>query len=863
MPATRTPFLNYLSGLTILVGLALAAGTCEAADPPHADRDGFPLPAEAVARVGSLRLRCSRDETYLQYSPDGTLLAAFCDGSLPLWDARTGKLVREIKVRGDESVSSHARSVDGVFSADGKTAVFLTGSTCRWFDVRTGEEVRHLDLKFSMKKEDEAILAPRGETLVALDTNYDRDLVVFDLRSGRERFRRTSAKVWFRPLVFSPDGKTLAELEGNGVFPVARVRFLDVETGRELGSFGTKDLRPFLLFSPDGKRLFRRDKEGVDILSVPSGQTLCRIENSPDQVTLAAFAPDGSVLVDREGSDSYAAWIDPATGKELRRLRLGFDFLRPRFHLHGQISACAFAPDGKRLAVSSPEFSGKRNRPPYSRGFSISQWDVATGRRLAASAEVSDCPYQFSADGRLLWLGRDGYMALVDWQTGREIRRVPREGRSSFCALSPSGSRIAGTNADGKLTIWDAESGLELQVFRSRDRRQADPVFSADGKSLYVSDSGRSVQFLDVATGKEVSNFAWRFNITTLVASPDGRQLLTMDGQPFSQGPQRVWLRDLVGRGQSRELIPGKESGTVQSVAFSADGTLLAAIGLIWGAPNPKTGAQTASGSVTLWDARSGEVRFVVPGLADFPDVLSFSPDGRTLATGSYDGTVRLWEVASGKERHRFAGHPDGIGGILFSPDGKLLAADSFDTACLLWDVEGRYGKPPTATPFADNDAARLWLALQNPDAAVAFRAMRELLARPGPAVAMLRDRLQLVAADNKLVDRWLRDLDADAFAARERAAAELKAVANKIEPRLRKFLAEKPSAEAKRQIEGILESTRGMTPDQLLEVRSVEVLERLGTAEARDLLGSLARGAERSLLAREAGTAVERLKAR
>src|SRR5262249_24959102 len=145
----------------------------------------------------------------------------------------------------------------------------------------------------------------------------------------------------------------------------------------------------------------------------------------------------------------------------------------------------------------------------------------------------------------------------------------------------------------------------------------------------------------------------------------------------------------------------------------------------------------------------------------------------------------------------------------------------------------------------------RLWNALEDSDAAVAFGAMRELFARPGPAVALFRERSPFAACDNTVVDRWIRDLDADAFAVREKATAELTAIANKIEPRLRKFLAEKPSAEARRRIEGILETTGRMTPERLRGVRSVEVLEHLGTAEARELLAQAAGGAEGDVLTR------------
>ena len=53
---------------------------------------------------------------------------------------------------------------------------------------------------------------------------------------------------------------------------------------------------------------------------------------------------------------------------------------------------------------------------------------------------------------------------------------------------------------------------------------------------------------------------------------------------------------------------------------------------------------------------------------------VAFSPDGRTLATGSDDKTARLWEVASGKEIATLRGHESGVYFVAFSPDGRTLA---------------------------------------------------------------------------------------------------------------------------------------------------------------------------------------------
>src|SRR5262249_35195642 len=148
---------------------------------------------------------------------------------------------------------------------------------------------------------------------------------------------------------------------------------------------------------------------------------------------------------------------------------------------------------------------------------------------------------------------------------------------------------------------------------------------------------------------------------------------------PVSPASIKLWK---LGAGANRATL--LDVGAMSGVAISPDGKTLA------------TGSW--EGTVTLWDVNSGRERATRKAHEEVACSVAFSPDGKRLVTGGWDHAVKVWDVATGKEVLTLK-VDSRIYCVAFSPDGKVVAGGTRDRMARLWDAET--GKELAALPHA------------------------------------------------------------------------------------------------------------------------------------------------------------------
>ena len=301
-------------------------------------------------------------------------------------------------------------------------------------------------------------------------------------------------------------------------------------------------------------------------------------------------------------------------------------------------------------------------------------------------------PFATRGDGGVLLLGiteKSQSLEFRDISSGKVLRTfpLPVKGEARFVAVSltPDGRRAAGSvrtgDAQGDAVIaWDTGTGQVLKM--SPVRRPTDVALTPDGRLLAVGDEEGSVRVWPLDDTREaVTLSAGRSRIMALTFGPDP----VHRADPGLLPGTRDWLLATGDGGgmvcvwDLRLRIPRSYGRSVHNyfnlLSFSPDGMTLASAGPWW---------------VCLWDVASGQQVLTIPA-NNINAGLAFSPDGRQLAVSQVESFSRpsrltVWELDDGRGLRVLRGLGSHPARLAVSPDGRRTAAISNDWHVAVWD---------------------------------------------------------------------------------------------------------------------------------------------------------------------------------
>lgn len=399
------------------------------------------------------------------------------------------------------------------------------------------------------------------------------------------------------------DGKTILATEHGELFTIdvaSGKRDKLVEGSRSEGLFGLGSFMSSsdLLVSPDGNRVVWSHGSGNVMTRLADGSESPATENSPK-----AFSPDGSILLaaSEHMAELHGASVDVPDGHETP--------------VHG----LAFLSQGKVLVSS---------------GEDLRFWDGRSCQLLRTStSQGKPTRIMASADGtKLLIQGRE--LRFVDVEG--HVSTLDRKDKPNAVAMSRDGKRLAvGTHRYGE------DSGLGV----------------LEGKSTIAS----------MKTDRRIEHLEF---------SPSGETLMVL--------VDRAWGEDKQKAAEPRLTLRRVDNLEVQS-AIPTEVTDDASYAMFAGGEDQLL-VGAVHRSMSLFDRKQGRVvrRFAFEGCCKTAAV---SPDG-ALVAGSSESKIAVWELATRKFKGVLSGHVDDVTALSFTPDGKMLASGSEDTTILFWDVD-------------------------------------------------------------------------------------------------------------------------------------------------------------------------------
>jgi WD40 repeat protein len=596
---------------------------------------------------------------------DGTRLITYAlqERSLKVWELQSRRLIRTI----DANVLGSTGWLD--VTSNGRYMVTTHGDgSLHVIDLDTGGFVR--SIAKDLGERPNLTITPNGQDVIT--GRGDGILQLWDLATGRLKlqFGDTSARIkGIYDVVTLPDSGSILVPYQDGT-----VKQWSLSTGHKVRTFAIDANN--IAVAPDGQRFVSRDVTSIKIWNLATGQLERNIEGvdwSPggvqiDRLGRYIFVDVGAK--DHTRDEGKIEIREFETGKLVRTLNVGI----------GKGRSFAISDDGRRLVQGSVYAA-------------ITVWDTETGQLVErfGFGRPQERSAAFTSDGNsLVVFLDDGTIQVWNPGTGELVRSLQRPGTVEVCDYWKQGTLIIGARhaicADAENPsprVWDIDTGKFTGLFKDLDKPTPKgtrtPVLSAtkDGRYLFSSNyaaNGKSldpgdqvVRQWDIKSGRIVRRLQHAGSVTAIGVSPDGRYVLTHDGQ------LKLW--------------------------GVADGKLLRSV--TWVGKIPQGGIAFVGDTIRIIDSNRVallDTRNLRP-IKDHPHSITrgkpaLTEDGMRAAIVFFHDTwkLELWDLENRKLLRSFKGLPTSprfdLGDVAIAPGGTRIVVPGMPTGIGVWDAE-------------------------------------------------------------------------------------------------------------------------------------------------------------------------------
>lgn len=441
-------------------------------------------------------------------------------------------------------------------------------------------------------------------------------------------------------VVLSPDAKLIVTSQITNSGDVVTIKTWDIMSGAikntlklRANGFSRDGLNIRYFYNPrlskDG-RYFAVNKHQLlsntlMVYEIATGRELISMENKYKDTRILAFSDDGERIATLS-KDSTLLIRSTATGETIMKA------VEPFSHFN----FASFSPDGKLIALTSSNNLG----------------DGTVAGRNVFAAGVKPV---FSTNTITIW-NIETQEKINTWQGHNNI--------ISSVSFSPDGNQILTSSYDGFVKIWETQTGKELSTSSKVQWALNQANFSPDGKQVVASSQDGSIHITDAVTGEETNSLLGHTSsVVSAIYSYDGNIIVS-----FSQDNTiRKW--DI--NHSNHSTIMAKTIKPVYNISPDLE----------------HFGLRYDDTTLLVKNLNDCE-KTTVLHLGKAYNLVSYSPDGKSVITNYNSSTIKIWDIESGKVTNTLTGHNFEAYSFDISPDGKKVAAALMNSHLGIWELD-------------------------------------------------------------------------------------------------------------------------------------------------------------------------------